>query len=67
MLVLSRSKRQSCIEQGFDWAKTVGGIRRVMVRAFTRVDRMFVLTCGRVQLDAHAHVGTNPPAGAISG
>ena len=67
MPVPSRSKRQSCIEQGFNWAKTVGGIRQVMVRAFTRVDQMFVLTCGRVQLGAHAHVETKPPAGAISG
>ena len=63
----SRSKREICIEQGFGWAKTVGGIRQVMVRGLERVDQMFVLTCGRVQHDAHAHDGTNPSAGAISG
>ncbi|MEB0060411.1 hypothetical protein QN413_27225, partial [Variovorax sp. LG9.2] len=32
------------IEQGFGWAKTVGGIRQVMVRGLKRVDHLFVLT-----------------------
>ena len=32
------------IVQGFDWAKTVGGMRQVMVRGLERVDQMFVLT-----------------------
>ena len=63
---VSQQKRK-LIEQGFGWAKTVGGIRQVMVRGLERVDQMFVLTCGRVQLDVHAHVGINPSAGAISG
>jgi Transposase DDE domain len=41
--VLSQRKRK-LIEQGFGWAKTVGGIRQVMVRGLKRVDHMFVLT-----------------------
>jgi len=40
---LSQRKRK-LIEQGFGWAKTVGGIRQVMVRGIKRVDQMFVLT-----------------------
>ena len=41
--VVSQQKRK-LIEQGFGWAKTVGGIRQVMVRRLERVDQMFVLT-----------------------
>jgi len=40
---VSQQKRK-LIEQGFGWAKTVGGIRQVMVRGLQRVDQMFVLT-----------------------
>ena len=40
---VSQQKRK-LIEQGFGWAKTVGGIRQVMVRGLERVDQMFVLT-----------------------
>ena len=40
---LSQRKRK-LIEQGFGWAKTVGGIRQVMVRGLKRVDQQFVLT-----------------------
>lgn len=40
---ISQRKRK-LIEQGFGWAKTVGGIRQVMVRGLKRVDQMFVLT-----------------------
>ena len=40
---LSQRKRK-LIEQGFGWAKTVGGIRQVMVRGLKRVDHLFVLT-----------------------
>ena len=63
---VSQQKRK-LIEQGFGWAKTVGAIRQVMVRGLQRVDQMFVLTCGCVQLDAHASLGTNPSAGALKG
>ena len=59
---VSQQKRK-LIEQGFGWAKTVGAIRQVMVRGLQRVDQMFVLTCGCVQLNAHAGLGTNPSAG----
>ena len=37
-------RRRKLIEQGFGWAKTVGGIRQVMVRGLKRVDHLFVLT-----------------------
>jgi IS5 family transposase len=40
---ISQQKRK-LIEQGFGWAKTVGGMRQVMVRGIKRVDQMFVLT-----------------------
>ncbi|MFM9428629.1 hypothetical protein RCH10_005092 [Variovorax sp. GrIS 2.14] len=40
---LSQRKRK-LIEQGFGWAKTVGGIRQVMVRGLKRVDHLFMLT-----------------------
>ena len=61
---VSQQKRK-LIEQGFGWAKTVGGIRQMMVRSLQRVDQLFVLTCGCVQLNAHADLGTNPSARAI--
>ncbi len=32
------------IEQGFGWAKTIGGIAQVMVRGLKKVDQLFVLT-----------------------
>lgn len=37
-----RPERQ-LMEQGFDWAKLIGGIRPVMVRGLARVDQVFVL------------------------
>ena len=40
---LSQQKRK-LIEQGFGWAKTIGGMAQVMVRGLKRVDQMFVLT-----------------------
>jgi transposase len=46
---LSQRKRK-LIEQGFGWAKTVGGIRQVMVRGIKRVDQMFVLTMAAYNL-----------------
>ena len=46
---LSQRKRK-LIEQGFGWAKTVGGIRQVMVRGIKRVDQMFVLTMATYNL-----------------
>ena len=32
------------IEQGFGWAKSIGTIRQVMVRALKKVDQLFVLS-----------------------
>jgi IS5 family transposase len=46
---VSQQKRK-LIEQGFGWAKTVGGIRQVMVRGLERVDLMFVLTMAAYNL-----------------
>ena len=46
---VSQQKRK-LIEQGFGWAKTVGGIRQVMVRGLQRVDQMFVLTMAAYNL-----------------
>lgn len=37
-------QKRKLIEQGFGWAKTVGGMRQVMVRGIDKVDQMFVLT-----------------------
>ena len=46
---ISQQKRK-LIDQGFGWAKTVGGIRQVMVRGLERVDQMFVLTMAAYNL-----------------
>ena len=46
---VSQQKRK-LIEQGFGWAKTVGGMRQVMVRGLERVDQMFVLTMAAYNL-----------------
>ena len=39
---VSQTKRK-LIEQGFGWAKVIGGIRQVMVRGLARVDQVFML------------------------
>jgi len=50
----NKSGRQSAvpeaIAQGFGWAKTVGGMRQVMVRGLKKVDQMFVLTMAAYNL-----------------
>jgi transposase len=46
---VSQQKRK-LIEQGFGWAKTVGGMRQVMVRGLEKVDQMFVLTMAAYNL-----------------
>ena len=46
---LSQQKRK-LIEQGFGWAKTIGGIRQVMVRGLKKVDQLFVLTMAAYNL-----------------
>jgi transposase len=46
---VSQQKRK-LIEQGFGWAKTIGGIRQVMVRGLKKVDQMFVLTMAAYNL-----------------
>ncbi|MGF6727678.1 IS5 family transposase [Paraburkholderia sp. GAS41] len=46
---ISQQKRK-LIEQGFGWAKTVGGMRQVMVRGLKKVDQMLVLTMAAYNL-----------------
>jgi len=46
---ISQQKRK-LIEQGFGWAKSVGGMRQVMVRGLKKVDQMFVLTMASYNL-----------------
>lgn len=60
---LSQRKRK-LIEQGFGWAKTVGGIRQVMVRGIERVDQMFVLTMAAYNLVRMRTLGQVRPQGA---
>ena len=43
-------KKRKLIEQGFGWAKQIGGIRQVMVRGLKRVDQLFVLTMAAYNL-----------------
>ena len=60
---LSQRKRK-LIVQGFGSVKTVGRIRQVMVRGRKRVDQMFLLKHGCLQLSSHAHLGPTRPLGA---
>ena len=60
---ISQRKRK-LIEQGFGWAKTVGGIRQVMVRGIKRVDQMFVLTMAAYNLVRMRTLGQLRPHGA---
>ena len=57
-------RRRKLIEQGFGWAKTVGGIRQVMVRGLKRVDQMFVLTMAVYNLVRMRTLGQVRPQGA---
>ena len=63
---ISQRKRK-LIEQGFGWAKTVGGIRQVMVRGLERVDQMFVLTMAAYNLTRMRTLGQIRLQGAING
>ena len=46
---ISQQKRK-LIEQGFGWAKAVGGMRQVRVRGLKKVDQMFMLTMAAYNL-----------------
>jgi transposase len=63
---LSQQKRK-LIEQGFGWAKTVGGIRQVMVREIEKVDQMFVLTMAAYNLTRMRTLGQVRPQGNVKG
>jgi transposase len=60
---ISQQKRK-LIEQGFGWAKTVGGMRQVMVRGLKKVDQMFVLTMAAYNLVRMRTLGQIRPLGA---
>jgi transposase len=60
----SQQKRK-LIEQGFGWAKTVGGMRQVMVRGLKKVDQMFVLTMAVYNLVRLRSLGRIRPQGAL--
>jgi transposase len=61
---VSQQKRK-LIEQGFGWAKTVGGMRQVMVRGLKKVDQMFVLTMAVYNLVRLRSLGQIRPQGAL--
>ena len=42
--------RRKCIEQCFGWGKTIGPIRRVMVRGLAKVDPLLTLTMAAYNL-----------------
>ena len=50
-------QKRKLIEQGFGWAKTVGGMRQVMVRGIEKVDHMFVLTMAAFNLTRMRSLG----------
>ena len=54
-------RRRKLIEQGFGWAKMVGGIRQVMVRGLKRVDHLFVLTMAAYNLTRMRSLGQIRP------
>ena len=56
-------RKRKLIEQGFGWAKTVGGIRQVMVRGLKRVDHLFVLTMTAYNLTRMRSLGQIRPQG----
>jgi IS5 family transposase len=60
---ISQQKRK-LIEQGFGWAKSVGGIRQVMVRGLKKVDQMFVLTMAAYNLVRMRTLGEIRPQAA---
>jgi transposase len=60
---VSQQKRK-LIEQGFGWAKTVGGMRQVMVRGLKKVDQLFVLTMAAYNLVRMRTLGQIRPLGA---
>ncbi len=58
-------RKRKLIGQGFGWAKTVGGIRQVMVRGLQRVDQMFVLTMATYNLVRMRGLGDVRPQAAF--
>jgi transposase len=60
---ISQQKRK-LIEQGFGWAKSIGGIRQVMMRGLKKVDQMFVLTMAAYNLVRMRTLGQIRPQAA---
>jgi len=52
------------IEQGFGWDKTIGNIRKVIVRGLQKVDQMFVLTMEAYNLTRMRSLGQLRPEAA---
>lgn len=59
---ISQEKRKR-IEQGFGWAKVVGGIRQVVVRGLDKVDQMFMLNMTAYNLTRMRTLGSVCPQG----
>lgn len=59
---ISQIKRK-CIEQCFGWGKTVGPIRRVMVRGLDKVDALFALTMAAYNLTRMRRLAQPCPQG----
>jgi transposase len=54
-------QKRKLIEQGFGWAKVIGGMRQVMVRGIEKVDQMFALTMAAFNLTRMRSLGQIRP------
>ena len=54
-------QKRKLIEQGFGWAKTIGGMRQVMVRGIEKVDQMFALNMTAFNLTRMRSLGQIRP------
>ena len=54
-------QKRKLIEQGFGWAKEIGGMRQVMVRGIEKVDQMFALTMAAFNLTRMRSLGQIRP------
>jgi transposase len=54
-------QKRKLIEQGFGWAKVIGGMRQVMVRGIEKVDQIFALTMAAFNLTRMRSLGQIRP------
>jgi transposase len=54
-------QKRKLIEQGFGWAKEIGGMRQVMVRGIEKIDQMFALTMAAFNLTRMRSLGQIRP------